>query len=83
MVAACTDCDFLRYRSVWHDPGSVSYYSDSPSLHFHCFGVLPGNSYFCISQEAKLKNAQDWFRANPVHYLFEPLQISLSKRELP
>ena len=69
MVAACTDCGFLRYRPVWHDPGSVPHYPNSPSLHIHHFGILPRDSYFRISQEAALKNAQDWFIANPVYFL--------------
>ena len=66
MVAACTDCSFLRYRPVRNDPGPVPHHSDSPSLHLHRFGILPGDSYFRISQEAALKKAQDWFIANPV-----------------
>ena len=52
MVAACTDCSFLRYRSVRHDPGSALHHPDFTSLHFHHFGIFPGNSYFCISQKA-------------------------------
>lgn len=43
---------FFRNRSVWHDPGSAPHHPNLTSLHLHRFGILSGNSYFCISQKA-------------------------------